>query len=199
MLDEERVVAVVGEDRVADVLVAPGKVPYLLHFLACVHPDATLFLEGEPQTAESIEAMLAEAEARRAPHDDVPEGEPLGLPALATADLVMRSLAQLQAQTFTSIIAASEKHLQATLDRDAKFADQLAAHRKHVREAIEHLDFVDRAAKLAEVEANFEMRQAQARGRQSEARTKPAENITFGDIMEGVQEMTTGPSRPNTN
>lgn len=197
MSGDERVVAVVGEDKVADVLVAPDRAPFLLHFLACAHPDATLYLEGEPQSAETVEAMFAEAVAQRAPHGDVPAEEPLGLPTLATADLVMRSLAQLQAQTFASIIAASEQHLQATLARDGKFAEQLAAHRKHVREAIEHLDFVDRATKLAEVEATFRMHEAQARGRQSEGRAMPGENITFGDIMEGVEEMTTGPNKPN--
>lgn len=195
----ERVVAIVGEDKVADMLVAPGEVPYVLHFLARSYSGAIVYLEGEPQSPETIEAMMAEVLAQRAAHDDVPAEEPPGLPTLATADLVMRSLAQLQAETFESIIAASERHLQATLDRDAKFAGQLAAHREHVRLAIENLDFVNRAAKLAEVEAMFQMQQAQARGRQSEARAKPAENITFGDILEGVHEMATGPNSPKSN
>lgn len=199
----ERVVALVGEDKVADMLVAPAQAPFLLHILACSYPGAVLYLEGEPQDAASIEAMLAETVARAALPEvsSAPQAAgPPGLPALATADMVMRSLAQFQAETFASIIAASEAHLQTTLARDAAFAEQMFAHRKNLREALEQLDVVDRATKIAEVEADLRMQQARARGgNTAEARTSPAENITFGDICEGFQEMTSGPGNPNSN
>ena len=204
MSERERVVALMGEDKVVDMLVAPGEAPFLLQILAGSYPGATLYLEGEPQDAESIAAMLTEM-AAAASHSvaslpTAPAGSSLGLPALATADMVMRSMAQLQAETFASIIAANELHLKATLARDAEFADQMFAHRKGLREALEQLDVVDRGIKIAEVDANFRMHAAQARGgRPPEGRTCQAEGITFGDICEGVQEMTAGVNNPNSN
>ena len=204
MSERERVVALMGEDKVVDMLVAPGEAPFLLQILASSYPGATLYLEGEPQDAESIAAMLTEMVAA-ASHSvaslpAAPAGSSPGLPALATADMVMRSMAQLQAETFASIIAANELHLKATLARDAEFADQMFAHRKGLREALEQLDVVDRGIKIAEVDANFRMHAAQARGgRPPEGRTCQAEGITFGDICEGVQEMTTATINPNSN
>ena len=204
MSERERVVALMGEDKVVDMLVAPGDAPFLLQILAGSYPGATLYLEGEPQDAESIAAMLTEMAASAsqsvASLPAAPAGSSPGLPALATADMVMRSMAQLQAETFASIIAANELHLKATLARDAEFADQMFAHRKGLREALEQLDVVDRGIKIAEVDANFRMHAAQARGgRPPEGRTCQAEGITFGDICEGVQEMTTATINPNSN
>ena len=207
MSERERVVALMGEDKVVDMLVASGDAPFLLQILAGSYPGATLYLEGEPQDAESIAAMLTELAAAASQSvaalpalPVAPAGSSPGLPALATADMVMRSMAQLQAETFASIIAANELHLKATLARDAEFADQMFAHRKGLREALEQLDVVDRGIKIAEVDANFRMHAAQARGgRPPEGRTCQAEGITFGDICEGVQEMTTGTINPNSN
>lgn len=204
MSERERVVALMGEDKVVDMLVAPGDAPFLLQILAGAYPGATLYLEGEPQDAESIAAMLTEMAAAAsqslASLPAAPASSSPGLPALATADMVMRSMAQLQAETFASIIAANELHLKATLARDAEFADQMFAHRKGLREALEQLDVVDRGIKIAEVDANFRMHAAQARGgRPPEGRTCQAEGITFGDICEGVQEMTTVTINPNSN
>lgn len=204
MSERERVVALMGEDKVVDMLVAPGDAPFLLQILAGSYPGATLYLEGEPQDAESIAAMLTEMAAAAsqslASLPAAPASSSPRLPALATADMVMRSMAQLQAETFASIIAANELHLKATLARDAEFADQMFAHRKGLREALEQLDVVDRGIKIAEVDANFRMHEAQARGgRPPEGRTCQAEGITFGDLCEGVQEMTTGSINPNSN
>ena len=208
MLERERVVAIIGDVKVADLLVAPTTAPFLLHVLAGSYPGATLYLEGEPQDAASIAAMVAELAASASPSGDspsddspaAPSGSPPGIQTLATADMVMRSLAQFQAETFASIIAASEAHLQTLLARDADFAEQMLAHRKSLREALEQLDVVDRGTKIAEVEANLRMHEAQARGRRaSEGRTSASESINFGDVCEGFEEMTTGSSNPTSN
>ncbi len=203
MAERERVVALMGEVRVGDVLVTPAEAPFHLYLFSQSFPGATLFLEGEPQTPESIAAMMKELVPSPDPSaaSPAPQGSsPPGLATLATADMVMRSLAQLQVETFASIIAANEAHLKATLARDADFAEQMFAHRKLLREAIEQLDVVDRGMKIAEVDANFRMHEARARGgKPPEGRTSPIENITFGDICEGVQEVTTGPTNPGSN
>ena len=204
MADGERVVVVVGEAKVVDVQVVPGTAPFFLFVLATCYPDATLYLEGEPQDRANLQATLMEALAGHEQAPPTPSavqgaGAPPGLPTLATADLVMQSLAQFQAETFASIMRANEGHLSRMLLRDALFARQMFAHRESLRKSLAQLDIVDRAMKMAEVNANLRMHDAATRGGPPpEGRKSPVEGVTFGDILTGLDQVGTTPNqKPN--
>lgn len=184
----QRVVVLVDEVKVVDTSVEPARAPFVLQMLAACFPGAELYLEGEPQDAASIEAMVVAAlGAQPEQADATPQAAPVGVTALATADAVMRSLAQFQAEVFASIIAANEQHLSATLARGELFARQMFNQSEGLRLALAQLHVVDRGIVVADTNAKFRLLDAQAKGAQtSERRTRPPQDITFNDVIEGV-------------